>query len=335
MSTLRVALALFVLALAAPIAAGCSSGLPSTAATSGDPLAGPLTQTNPSTGSPEDLLFVAECANGPSIVAFPDNSKGTVSPTVTIQGVDTTLRCPQDVATDTQGDVIVADINPNRGKGAVVVFPPGAVGDVHPSTRIDGPTTDLYDPRSVVVDALGRMYVCQEFNGLFVVVFAPGSHGDASPLFVISGTNTGLQNPVALGLDPQGNLYVADNAKKTVSVFAPGANGNVAPTAVIGGSATKLTDPVAVAVDRAGTIFVANLTGPIEVYAPGSNGNVAPVAEFEGPKTSYGVYDMAIGDRRVFLSGPGFVDVFPTTSNGSVTPREFTSSLFYPGGIGF
>jgi hypothetical protein len=319
----------------APALAGCTA-VPSPSLTASGKAPALERPLQPSTTRSQRLLYVTQNVRETSVSSFAPNSSGTVMPVTTIQGVDTKLSHPYDVATDSKGEIIVADSNENGLHPDVKVFPAGANGDVAPIANIHGPATGLGIPSALVIDSQDRIYVANR-NGTptpNVVVFSPGSHGDASPIYAITGSRDGLQNPTALALDVKDDLYVADNAKVTISEFAPRSNGDVAPIAVIGGSLTKLVDPVGVAVDRNGTIFVSNVH-VIEVYAPGSNGNVAPIAEFSGPNSRLGVSDISVRGLNVFVAGQTFVDVFPSSSNGQVNPREFTSPTLLPYGIGF
>ena len=132
------------------------------------------------------------------------------------------LNGPWGLATDTLGNLFIADLNNNRirkvsAAGTITTV----VGDGTPNVATDGqsgPATSINNPAAVAVDVAGNLYLADSGNnvvrkvnastGITTAIAGTGSStfmGDSGPA-----TSAGLYGPYALTLDGQGNLYVAD-----------------------------------------------------------------------------------------------------------------------------
>lgn len=122
-----------------------------------------------------------------SINVYAAGVKGNTAPQRVISGQLTQLAEPQGIAVDGSGYTYAA----NWEDGTVVVFAPGANGDVAPARMESEPY--LYSPDGVALDAQGKTYVsdgCAD-NPNFVAVFAVAAN-NAPPLRTIEGHRTKL-----------------------------------------------------------------------------------------------------------------------------------------------
>ena len=193
-----------------------------------------------------------------------------------IPATSASLNSPGGVAVDAVGNVYVADRDNDRIRkidpsGIISTFAGtgnwGYGGD-------GGPATDaaLNAPSSVVVDAVGNVYIADEGNhrvrmvdvgGIITTVAGTGRQGDGGDGGLAS--EASLYLPRGVAVDANGNLLVADSGHQRVrKVDAGGIITTVAGTGHWehggdGGSATEagLRFPTAVATDSAGNMFVA------------------------------------------------------------------------------
>lgn len=190
------------------------------------------------------------------VTVYAPGSNGNVAPTRMIYGRETGMfnhGVPAiGIAVDTAGYTYVTTYPfESGGKAEVLVYAPGADGDVAPSWSISGPKTRLGIPYGVAVDNAGNVYVADLSNSVYV--YAAGQHGNIAPIQAISGSKTGLIEPTSVAADASHNIYVTNAAPgsrrmPSVTVYAAGATGNVAPIKIIKGSKTGLAVPYEIAV---------------------------------------------------------------------------------------
>jgi hypothetical protein len=122
---------------------------------------------------------------------------------------------------------------------AIIVFQPGAIGNVAPHRSIFGRHTRLAGPNGIAVDNIGRIYVSNLMDNS-ITVYHSNAKGDASPMQRIMGPNTELYFPGGIAVSSDGRIFVANHSSNSITVYAAGANGNASPIQVIAGSATGL-----------------------------------------------------------------------------------------------
>jgi DNA-binding beta-propeller fold protein YncE len=131
---------------------------------------------------------------GNSITVYAPSQKGNATPIRTITGSETKLANPTGVAFDSSGYLYVANSDPS----AVIVFAPGADGDVLPVRSL---TAYLYSPLGLALDTAGKAYVS---NGdaddpPFVTVEEAGSKRKL-PSRMIEGKKTMQQIPFGISV---------------------------------------------------------------------------------------------------------------------------------------
>jgi sugar lactone lactonase YvrE len=122
-----------------------------------------------------------------SIDVYGAKAKGNAPPERVISGQLTQLAQAEGLAVDSAGYIYAA----SPGSGLMLVFAPGADGNVAPARTESEPW--LYSPDGVALDARGKTYVsdgCSD-NPNFVAVFAAGANDDPA-LRTIEGRKTKL-----------------------------------------------------------------------------------------------------------------------------------------------
>jgi uncharacterized protein (TIGR03437 family) len=189
------------------------------------------------------------------------------------QGSVAALAQPTGVASDSKGNVYIADSQMNAvtkvdldGKITLV-----AGTGLRRSTGDEGPARSaaLAMPVSVAVDNAGNLYIAEFLGGRIRIVTPDGNidtfagagktlGGDGGPAI-----NAGLTNANFLALDPQGNLYVTEGCKihkidksGIINAFAGGSCGYTGD----GGPAIKATFSSirGIAADSQGNIYVSD-----------------------------------------------------------------------------
>lgn len=156
-------------------------------------LAGTQTQLGGSAGmalASDGTLYVSNTGANPtyfdgSITIYAPGAQGNVAPTRVIAGHNTGLVDPVGLALDSAGYLYVANgyfitdqTGNNTFTGEILVFAPGANGDVAPVRTISGSNTLFTGPAyGIAVDSQGWIYVTDRD----ILVFAPGANGDIAP----------------------------------------------------------------------------------------------------------------------------------------------------------
>jgi uncharacterized protein (TIGR03437 family) len=229
--------------------------------------------------------------------------------------VKSSVVLPTDVATDSAGNVYIADY----GNSKIRVVSKGVIHSIAGSSDganpIDGETAvsvRLNGPTGVAADPAGNVYLAEGSigsgsgmaNGDFRVwkvstagVFTTGAgnglasfSGDGGPAAVAQ-----LGQPGGVAIDAAGNVFIADTANNRVRKIA--ANGNIttiAGTGVAGYSgdgaspaSAMLNAPRGVAVDQFGDVFIADtgnnrirkVTNTGVIYTVAGNGNAGFIGD--------------------------------------------------------
>jgi hypothetical protein len=196
------------------------------------------------------LLYVADYSG--DLAIFSANASGAATPNRYLSGSLTQLTSPgglDGLAVDGSGYLYVSVYSSTTG--SILVFAPGATGNVAPVRTITAAgAVPLGSPRGLALDAAGDLYAINynSVNGDTIVEFAPGASGAAIPLKTIAGTSTGFATLNGLCVDNAGNIYVLNEtiSGNTVTsfgmdVFGPSATGNVPPTSQF--TSTSWTNP--------------------------------------------------------------------------------------------
>jgi len=196
------------------------------------------------------------------------------------QAVNAILGSPSGVATDSSGNVYIADQDDQRVRrvsASTGIITTVAGNGVYGFSGDGGTAANamLYNPYGVAVDTSGNLYIADQANqrirkvtassGLITTVAGNGSAsyaGDGGPA-----TNASLNNPGDVAVDSAGNLYIADASNNRIRLVVASTGiiitvaGNGAPGyAGDGGAATNanLNNPQGVALDNLGNLLIAD-----------------------------------------------------------------------------
>ena len=296
--------------------------------------------------------------NKDSILVFSAGSSGNASPARVVSGAATRVRYPQGVAVNEKGYIYVTTQQDtgNESGVEVLIFAPGANGNIAPVTRIDGDC----DPRiwtagPIALDADGRLYVATtELKGRKIVVLKdayienPSFPGSAVPpsecgnvgVADISGWGSPIDGPYALAVDPAGNMYIADPAQNSIQMFPAGANGTLKPVAKFSGD-TGIVAPTGVALDAQGKIYVANdgvATGQpasdnVTVYPAGSNANVPPNTGGSNYSSPQAIAVSSDGTTYVANGSNDGISIFGPGPDGKARLRTIVNGVDDPSGV--
>ena len=230
-------------------------------------------------------LFIADTVNDVIREVTPDGNISTVAGTGSFGdsgdgGLATaaTLRYPEGVAVDANGDLFIAD----SGNNVIREVTPNGIIHTVAGTGSSGYSGDgglataakLYGPSSVAVDANGDLFIADGGNnvirevtpnGIIHTVAGTGSSGytgDGGPA-----TAAKLSSPFGVTVDATGDLFIADTYNYVIREVTPdGIIHTVAGTGSYGYSgdgglatAATLRNPFGVAVNAAGDLFIADL----------------------------------------------------------------------------
>jgi sugar lactone lactonase YvrE len=206
------------------------------------------------------------------------------------------LSYPEGVATDTAGNLYIADEGNQRIREVIAAT--GTISTVagngqYGYTGNGGPATNaaLATPTGVALDRTGNLYIADSYNYVIrqvntngVISTVAGNNqrgysGDGGPA-----TSAELNSPQNVALDPAGNLYIADTYNVVIREVTA-SNGIIATVAGNGspqicsswggdgGSASSagLCYPIGISVDMAGNLYIADSGSDRirEVTAPG------------------------------------------------------------------
>src|ERR1043166_5434592 len=182
--------------------------------------------------------------------------------------------CPSGVATDSSGNVYVADTH-NRTirkitAAGVVTTLAGLAGNIGCDDGT-GSAARFELPSGVATDSSGNVYVADTHNSTIRKITPAGVVTTLAGLAGITGSDDGTGSaarfnwPSGVATDTSGNVYVADGRNHTIRKITPagvvttlaglaGSSGSADGT----GSAARFYGPSGVATDSSGTVYVAD-----------------------------------------------------------------------------
>jgi sugar lactone lactonase YvrE len=256
---------------------------------------------------------------------------------------------PNGVATDTAGNVYVADTHNNKIRK---ITPEGVVSTIAGSgvngyANGTGTAAQFNLPSGVAADGIGNVYVADQQNHRIrkispagvVTTFAGSSQGYADGIATVARFST----PVGVATDAAGNVYVADyynnkirkiTSAGVVSTLAGSTQGYADGT----GTAAQFYNPSGVALDAAGNVYVADYNNNrIRKITP-----AGIVSTFAGSGIAVGSLD-GIGTAAMFyypngVATDGVGNVYVADFNNNeirkITPEAVVSTLAGNGNSG-
>jgi sugar lactone lactonase YvrE len=183
------------------------------------------------------------------------------------------FRFPSALATDTAGNVYVADTNNSTirkiAPGGVVTTLAGAAG-LTGSSDGTGAAASFRYPGGIATDALGNVYVADTFNNTIREVTPAGVvttiAGTAGVAGATDGTGTGARFnlPVGIVVNAAGTIFVSEFGNNTIRAISAGVVTTLAGAAGAAGSAdgtgsvARFNQPQGIALDGSGNIILAD-----------------------------------------------------------------------------
>jgi NHL repeat len=202
--------------------------------------------------------------------AGPSGGPGSVDGT----GSAGRFKIPQGVATDSAGNVYVADTDNytiRKITPAGVVTTLAGLAGIRGSADGTGGAARFGSPTSVATDSGGNVYVADRYNDTIrkitpagVVTTLAGSATSSSDHEDGTGSAARFYAPTGVATDSAGNVYVADEYNNTIRKITPtgvvttlaGSATSSAGSADGDGSVARFYSPTGVATDNAGNIYV-------------------------------------------------------------------------------
>jgi sugar lactone lactonase YvrE len=184
------------------------------------------------------------------------------------------------------------------------------------------PTSSLYYPYRVAVDASGNVYISNtEGNDVVKETLSQGVYTES---VVVS---SGLATPYGVAVDASGNVYVADNGHNRVLLETPSGGGY---TQTVVTTTTSLSYPTGVTVDASGNLYIVNTGGGQVLKETPSEGSYTETVVGSGLDQCVGV--AVDTNSNVYCSDIDDMAVYEFTySAGSYTKSTVpTSGLNYP-----
>ena len=228
---------------------------------------------------------------------------------------------PYGIAADPAGNTYVADTPHQRirkitAAGEVSDF--AGNGTIGGSADGVGADAGLSQPRGVVADAAGNVYVADTFNSTIRKITPDGNvttlaGGVATPGNVDGiGSAARFFEPQAIAVDAAGNLFIADTGNRSVRKLSP--SGNVTTLAGAGAGFGRLEG---ITVDLAGIVYVSDAANHVirKIAADGVVSDVAGSTRIFGGFDGVGAQARFNGPRGLAVDAAGRVYVADTENN--------------------
>lgn len=239
---------------------------------------------------------------------------------------------PLGVATDSAGNVFVADVNNNAVKEIVAVG-----GKVSSSSVVNTIGNGFSYPKGVAVDGAGNVFVADFNNNAVKEIVAV--NGAVSSSSAVNTVGSEFDRPFGVAVDAGGDVFVADLGDNAVYEIVA-VNGTVSSSSTVIPISSSFSGPTSVAVDAAGDVFVTDQANSAVDEIVAVNGAVSSSSTINtvGSGFNYPTGVAVDGNGNVYVADllnnavKEIVAVNGTVSSSS-TVNTLGGSYSYPAGV--
>ena len=271
--------------------------------------------------APANRIYVSNFSNSNnhSVSVFDINASGNVAPLRSIQGLNTGLASPRQLAVS-GNELFVAD---GFAGLAVRVYDLAATGNVAPLRSLSGANTGFSDPDGLAI--VGNELFVSDQNTNSIKAFSVNASGNQVPTRTI--TSAQLQGPFLLGNNASELLAACFGVGRVVG-FPSAGSGNIALIRNLQG-ATAAVDQAHHALVNGNEILVscgsnAN-NSSIRVFDLNADGDAAPLRVISGANT--GLNDpsqLGVANGEIYVTNilANSITVYPLNASGNVAPTR-------------